>query len=168
MSQTSANSPRANEHLSSIRAGNRDDLPSILNVEQSALSAAHWNAEHYRNRIESQPRGACFQVAEGCDSDGKSQICGFLCARIVGGEWEIENVVVQSSLRRRGLASQLLQSLISEWAAAAGTALHLEVRESNTAARALYERHGFREIGRRPAYYRDPDESAILYSLNRS
>jgi [ribosomal protein S18]-alanine N-acetyltransferase len=47
----------------------------------------------------------------------------------------------------------------------AAPAILLEVRESNLPARRLYEKHGFREVGRRRAYYRDPAEAAILYAL---
>ena len=60
-----------------------------------------------------------------------------------------------------------MRSLIERWQTAGGTALLLEVRVSNAAARALYERYGFRETGRRTAYYRDPEESAVLYTLQR-
>jgi [ribosomal protein S18]-alanine N-acetyltransferase len=44
-------------------------------------------------------------------------------------------------------------------------AILLEVRKSNLAARGLYEKQGFREVGRRRTYYADPEEDAILYAL---
>jgi len=145
-----------------IRAAKPDDLPAVLALERAAPSAAHWSLEHYRNRIERQPQCACFLVAE-----WKGQLCGFLCVRIVAGEWEIENVIVDPNLRRQGIGALIMQSLIRMWQEAGGTDLLLEVRDSNAAARALYERHGLREVGRRCAYYRDPVESAILYTLHR-
>ncbi len=104
-------------------------------------------------------------MAEGRGNQNEGQVCGFLCVRIVAGEWEIENVVVGQNMRRQGIGTLLMQSVIKKWQEAAGTALLLEVRESNIAARALYERHGLREVGRRSAYYRDPSETAILYTL---
>jgi [ribosomal protein S18]-alanine N-acetyltransferase len=150
----------------SIRAATQIDIPAILSIEQSASSAAHWSADHYLSRIQSQPESACLLIAEFRDAAAnRSQLSAFLCARIIPGEWEIENVVVYPTFRRHGIATQLMQSVIERWQAAAGTALLLEVRESNAAARALYQRHGFRETGRRPAYYREPDESAVLYTL---
>ena len=160
-----ANSQTARNRPVSIRAANLNDLPTILNVEQSAPSAAHWSADHYQSRIQSQPQAACLLVAEPRDPETKTQVLGFLCARVVAGEWEIENVVVEPAFHRQGIGSRLMRSLIEKWQDAVGTALLLEVRESNAAARTLYERHGFREVGRRPAYYREPEESAILYTL---
>jgi [ribosomal protein S18]-alanine N-acetyltransferase len=149
----------------SIRAAHLNDVPAILEIEQSAPSAAHWPAEHYQSRIQGQPQSACFLVAECRNAPNKSQVSGFVCARIVSGEWEIENVVVHPAFRRQRIATQLMQSLIEQWQVAAGATLLLEVRESNAAARALYGRHGFRETGRRLAYYRDPKETAVLYTL---
>lgn len=165
MPQTEANSQRVTKPPA-IRAAKFDDLAAILAVERSAHRAAHWSAEHYEERIRNQPAAACFLVAESGD---KTTILGFLCARIIGiaGEWEIENVVVDEEFRRQGIGSLLMQSLVDNWEASAGRVLLLEVRESNTAARALYERHGLSEVGRRRAYYRDPAEDAILYARRR-
>jgi ribosomal-protein-alanine acetyltransferase len=170
MSQPSKSSsrpedPQPTRPAFSIRAATINDVPPILSLEQSVPSAAHWSADHYLSRIQSQPQSACLLVAESRGSASKFELSGFLCARIVVGEWEIENVVVHPSLRRQGIGAQLMRSLIGKSQEQAGAAIFLEVRESNRAARALYERHGFREFGRRPAYYRDPDESAILYML---
>jgi ribosomal-protein-alanine N-acetyltransferase len=160
-----------------VRNAEIGDLAAILAVEQACTLAAHWNPDHYRNRIQSQPQGACFLVAESEDKkeekedkkEDKNKLCGFLCAQIVGiaGEWEIENVVVDERLRRQGIGAQLMRSLIEKWEASSGLSLMLEVRESNTAARALYERYGFRETGRRRAYYREPSEDAIFYASHR-
>jgi ribosomal-protein-alanine N-acetyltransferase len=159
----------------SIRPADLNDLPAILALEQTAQSAAHWTADHYQSRVRSQPQSACFLVAER-PGESQSQLCGFLCARIVGtaaggpasvAEWEIENVVVRHECRRQGLGAALMRALIEEWQEGAGAAILLEVRESNHAARALYERHGLRETGRRRAYYRDPSEDAILYARHR-
>ena len=161
-----ANSQPVAKVATSIRAAKIDDLSEIVALEQSALSAAHWSLDHYQNRILDQPQGACFLVAE---SEDKKKVAGFLCARIVeaGGEWEIENVVVDEEFRRQGIGAQLMHSLIRNWEDSAGTVLLLEVRESNLAARGLYERHGLREVGCRRAYYRDPAEDAILYARHR-
>jgi ribosomal-protein-alanine N-acetyltransferase len=84
---------------------------------------------------------------------------------VVAGEWEIENAVVAPEFRRRGVGHDLIRELLRQAQMASGTAVWLEVRESNFAARGLYEKHGFRETGRRRAYYEDPSEDAVLYSL---
>lgn len=149
----------------SIRAATARDIPAILGIEQSAPPAAHWSAEHYLSRVQSQPQSACLLVAEFRDAADRSELSGFLCARIVAGEWEVENVVVHPSVRRQGIGAQLMRSLIDRWQEDAGTVVLLEVRESNRAARALYERCGFLETGCRADYYRGPEEAAVLYTL---
>jgi ribosomal-protein-alanine N-acetyltransferase len=92
------------------------------------------------------------------------KLCGFVCARAVAGEWEIENVVVAAEFLRRGIADELLRELVQR-AESEASAILLEVRESNLPARRLYEKHGFCEVGRRREYYREPAEDAILYAL---
>lgn len=142
----------------SIRDGATADIPAILAIEQAATSAAHWSADQYQTRI----GDGSVIVAE-----QEGRICGFLCAHVVAGEWEVENVVVDEGFRRHGIAAALMRALLTKWEVAAGTAVLLEVRESNAAARALYEASGFREVGRRGGYYGDPLEDAILYARYR-
>ncbi len=144
----------------SVRRADLNDVPAILTIERASPGAAHWNPEQYKSRI--QASGACFLIAE-----SERSICGFVCARIVGDEWEIENVVVAETFRHHGIATHLMRSLIARWNELAGKSIFLEVRESNAAARALYAKHGLQEVGRRRAYYRDPVEDAVLYALHR-
>jgi ribosomal-protein-alanine N-acetyltransferase len=59
-----------------------------------------------------------------------------------------------------------MQKLVSEARKRGAEAILLEVRESNCAARALYAKVGFREMGRREAYYTNPVEGGILYTLH--
>jgi ribosomal-protein-alanine N-acetyltransferase len=139
-----------------IRSALLNDVPAILAIEQQAPSAAHWSSEQYRKLVGS----GLVLVAEETDT-----ICGFVCAQAVSGEWEIENVVVADGFLRRGIASELVREMIQRAQNEAASAILLEVRESNLSARRLYEKHGFREVGRRRAYYRDPAEDAILYAL---
>jgi ribosomal-protein-alanine N-acetyltransferase len=133
-----------------------NDVPAILAIEQQAPSAAHWTREQYDQLVSS----GVVLVAEDA-----GELCGLVCAQAVAGEWEIENVVVAAGFLRRGIANELIRALIQRAKNEAASALLLEVRESNLAARALYENNGFREVGRRRAYYKDPAEDAILYTL---
>jgi ribosomal-protein-alanine N-acetyltransferase len=96
------------------------------------------------------------------NSNPTSAIAGFVVALCLGQEWEIENIVVDSALRRRGCANLLLRELLSLASNEGAGRVLLEVRESNQAARAFYARWGFQMIGRRRNYYRDPEEDAIL------
>ena len=139
-----------------IRLARLNDVPALLAIERQAPGAAHWTSEQYNKLVGS----GVVLVAEETD-----ELCGFVCAQAITGEWEIENVVVAAGFLRRGIASELVQALIQRAQNAAASAILLEVRESNLPARGLYEKHGFREVGRRRAYYRDPVEDAILYAL---
>ena len=143
-----------------IRSAALNDVPAILTIEQRAPHAAHWTAEQYKKLVAS---GVVLVAEEGAEEAG--ELCGFICAKVVAGEWEIENVVVAAEFLRRGIANELVRNLIRSAAGEAASAILLEVRESNLPARGLYEKHGFREVGRRPVYYRDPVENAILYAL---
>jgi ribosomal-protein-alanine N-acetyltransferase len=142
--------------LVAIRSAALNDVPTILAIEQQWPSAAHWTSEQYKKLV----TGGVVLVAE---EAGK--LCGFVCANAVASEWEIENVVVAAEFLRRGIANELVRALIQCAENEAASAILLEVRESNLPARGLYEKHGFRELGRRPVYYRDPMEDAILYAL---
>jgi ribosomal-protein-alanine N-acetyltransferase len=139
-----------------IRPAALSDVPAILALEQQSPTAAHWTPEQYTNLVES---GVVLMAEE------SGWLCGFICAKAVAGEWEIENIVVSDEFLRRGIASELLQKLIQQIRSKAASTILLEVRESNLPARGLYEKHGFREVGRRPIYYRDPIEDAVLYTL---
>jgi ribosomal-protein-alanine N-acetyltransferase len=139
-----------------IRCAALNDVPAILAIERRVPGAAHWTAEQYSKLV----GGGVVLVAE---EAGK--LCGFICATAVASEWEIENVVVAAAFLRRGIANKLVRNLIQRAENEAASAILLEVRESNLPARRLYEKHGFREVGRRRGYYRDPVEDAILYAL---
>jgi [ribosomal protein S18]-alanine N-acetyltransferase len=139
-----------------VRSATSSDVPAILAIERLSPSAAHWTLEQYNYLL----RNGVVLVA-----DEAGDLCGFICAKAVAGESEIENVVVAPEFLRRGIASQLLSRLIQQARKAKASAISLEVRESNEPARRLYEKHDFRDVGRRRAYYDDPVESAILYTL---
>ncbi len=143
-----------------IRSAAPEDVPAILTIEQLAPGAAHWTSEQYNKLVDS---GVVLVSEEAAKQAGK--LCGFVCAKAVAGEWEIENLAVSAEFLRRGIATELVRALIHRAENDAASAILLEVRESNLPARHLYEKHGFRKVGRRLLYYRDPVEDAILYAL---
>ncbi len=90
-------------------------------------------------------------------------VAGFLqFRRVSDNEIEILQLFTVPSYRRRGIAGALLRELLDRHT---GTAVFLEVRASNTAARQLYESAGFTTAGIRKSYYSDPHEDAIVLSL---
>ena len=95
----------------------------------------------------------------------RGKVQGFVIGHVLDHECEIENLVVAADARRRGWGSKLVQGLIDSASHVGVTAFFLEVRESNLAARALYNRAGFVENGRRKQYYREPEEDGILLTF---
>jgi len=81
-------------------------------------------------------------------------------------EGQILNVATHPAWRRRGLADALLTALINEAEKKGLLTLSLEVRESNTAAISLYEKHGFAVAGKRPRFYTHPTEAALVMLRN--
>lgn len=128
-------------------------------LEQSTSTAAHWSAEQYGVALSATDS----RVALVSEED--SETLGFLIARGSGKEWEIENLVVAKAARRRGLGGHLMDEFLKLARAWRTESIFLEVRESNLPALCLYEKYGFAECGRRPGYYRDPEEDAIIYKL---
>jgi [ribosomal protein S18]-alanine N-acetyltransferase len=93
---------------------------------------------------------------------------GFILTRLAAGEAEILSVAVASARRGRGLARALLNLHLRRLAGLGANAVFLEVDEDNEPARRLYQRAGFREVGRRPGYYQQArDHPATALVLRR-
>jgi ribosomal-protein-alanine N-acetyltransferase len=157
-----------------IRPANTADLPALIDLERVCATAAHWTEQQYQNALrpsEGDPYRLVI-VAEASSqesshtSPGASQeIRGFLVARQLDPEWELENVVVAPANRRSGIGKRLIEALLTTARETTSEEVFLEVRESNAAARSLYEKAGFELTGRRRAYYTNPPEDAVLYRL---
>ncbi len=145
----------------SIRPATASDLPAMMTLEKHAATAAHWSAEQYETLFRASEPGRIALVME-----EEASFQGFVIVRVVGAEWEVENIAVADAARRRGLGTRLLCELLDLARAQCATTVFLEVRESNRAARALYEKWAFLESGRRRGYYQGPEEDAILYRLD--
>jgi [ribosomal protein S18]-alanine N-acetyltransferase len=90
------------------------------------------------------------------------RVAAFCACWIVYDELHINTIAVDTALRRRGLAAALMTHVMREAARAGARRATLEVRRSNEAARALYERLGFSVTAIRPRYYSQPDEDALI------
>jgi ribosomal-protein-alanine acetyltransferase len=93
------------------------------------------------------------------------RVVAFAVTRLQSGELDIVNFAVSRAERRMGLGLLLLRNLTERARAEGAAAAFLEVRASNEPARSLYEKFGFRETQRRPGFYVDPVEDAILMRL---
>jgi [ribosomal protein S18]-alanine N-acetyltransferase len=151
-----------------IRPATLADVTSMTRLERQSPTAGHWTEEQYRQAL--QPAGVprLVLVIEEFTSpapypEAAADILGFLVAHQVATEWELENIVVAATARRKGLGQRLLQHLLAIARATNSASVFLEVRDSNTTARTLYEKTGFAQIGRRKSYYTNPPEDAVLY-----
>ena len=89
-------------------------------------------------------------------------LAGYVGSQTVMGETDMMNIAVAPGFRRQGIARELIQALIRELKERESHSLTLEVRASNAPARGLYESLGFTQAGRRPGYYRNPKEDALI------
>jgi ribosomal-protein-alanine N-acetyltransferase len=128
-------------------------------LEKHAAAAAHWSREQYEKALGSDVRSVLVL-------EERFGVEGFLVGRRVDAEWEVENVAIASSARRRGLGTRLVGEFLNLARTRGAQSIYLEVRESNRGARRLYEKWAFVESGRRKSYYRDPEEDAVLYRLD--
>jgi ribosomal-protein-alanine N-acetyltransferase len=153
----------------SVRAMTAQDIDEVVKLAARFVEAPHWARRDYEQMPLPAPQTSpsatpptsltrCSVVAL---SD--SSLAGFAVASWLSQEpAEIEGVVVDEKYRRQGIGSGLIRAC-KEWAANAGAlSIRLEVRASNAAALALYQRHGFSVVGHRRAYYSAPIEDAVL------
>ncbi len=116
-----------------------------------ASSFAHpWSASEFETLL-ADP--ACSGEA----IEAKGRLAGFILSRRGLDEAEVLTIVVVSRWRRLGCGQKLIAAHLSRLPALGVTKLFLEVDEANVAALALYRRHGFTELGKRKAYYVNPD-----------
>jgi ribosomal-protein-alanine N-acetyltransferase len=137
-----------------IRRFEASDAGAVGEILASSPQAAAWTVKSLEQL---NVRGELGWVIE-----DKKSVAGFLVVRAVVAEAEILNLCIAPPKRRSGLAEALLNTAVAELRRTRVDRLFLEVRESNTSAISFYKKHQFRETGRRPGYYRDPDEAAVL------
>lgn len=146
-----------------IREMSGSDLEEVSTISE-ACGFFTWKKEDYKSellRVES-----LMLVAEKVHvrEKGRSNIDGFLHARLITPEAELLNIAVKEHFRKKGVGSLLLKGLISRCCAKKIENIWLEVRESNEAAIKFYFSKGFKEVGKRNSYYKNPVENALLMS----
>jgi len=145
-----------------VRPAAAGDLLRLVEIAAHSVTAAQWNQAEYQKLFapEALQHRVVLVVEEG------AEVAGFIVGRQIGHEWEIENIAVTGSARRRGLGTRLLGEFMDLVRSRGGREIFLEVRESNLAARALYEKWALVEAGRRKLYYEDPPEDALIFKFS--
>ncbi len=135
-------------------------LVDVIRIAESLEGTPRWPLDSYRELTGKNP--SVRRIAFVAQDTPAGEVLGFVIARLTPPEAELESIGVAKALQRRGVGRRLIEALIEELDLAGVEKLYLEVRVSNTAAPAFYRSMGFVETGRRPSYYADPMEDAVL------
>ena len=137
-----------------IRPLTLKDIDSAAAIENACFPDP-WT----RRMLEDSIAADC-AVCYGAEEDGV--LAGALYAMDVSGDISIDNIAVLPEFRRRGIASALLDRLCVYMRDTGGSFITLEVRSLNTGAIALYGKFGFKRVGLRKGYYKDPPDDAVI------
>ena len=140
-----------------IRSAAPADAAPLVAIERRCFSDP-WSEISFREALDSP-------WSFGLVACAGPSIAGYLIGREVAGTGEVLNLAVPPEFRRRGVARALLRAGLSYLRKRRVEEVYLEVRESNRSAQALYLSAGFRPVGQRAAYYRNPKEDALVLWL---
>lgn len=129
-------------------------IPQIAALEKQCFSDP-WSEAAVRSELENP-------LSLWLAAERNGAVLGYVGSQMVPPEADMMNLAVAPEARRQGIADALIGELIRRLSMKEVTSLSLEVRVSNTAARSLYEKLGFRQIGLRPNYYFHPKEDACI------
>ena len=133
-----------------------EQIDDVLAIEEESFTNP-WTREMYLGELQNRGVSFCF-LARG--DDGRA--VGFCSVWRVVDELHINNLAVLPAFRRSGIGSRLLQYVLEHGAGLGARRATLEVRQSNAAARLLYEHFGFAVAGVRRSYYTKPVEDALV------
>ncbi len=140
-----------------IRRSLPKDAAKIAEAE-SLIFPDPWSEKDITSLISTEGT-MCYTVT----SDG--EVIAYLLGRQLTPEGEIYRIATLPSHRRHGVAYRLIDYAVKSERGRGLESLFLEVREKNAAARALYTSYGFKQIGIRKNYYKDPPDNAIIMLL---
>jgi ribosomal-protein-alanine N-acetyltransferase len=140
-----------------IRSAVPADAASLVEIERRCFSDP-WSETSFREALDSP-------WTFGLVAHRGNGVAGYLIGREVAGTGEVLNLAVAPDYRRHGVARALLRAGLSYLRKRRVEEVFLEVRESNQSAQALYLSSGFRPVGQRAAYYRNPKEDALVLWL---
>jgi tRNA threonylcarbamoyl adenosine modification protein YeaZ/ribosomal-protein-alanine acetyltransferase len=139
------------------------DLDEVVMVAASLRLAPFWSREAYRAVLD--PDASPRRIALVTDGGRTGKVMGLVVASLMPPQAELETIAVDAHFQRCDLARRLFAELADKLRLAGVSEVILEVRASNQPALGLYRRLGFAETGRRPRYYHDPEEDAVLMRL---
>jgi ribosomal-protein-alanine N-acetyltransferase len=140
-----------------VRRMTAADVPAAAQIDAVSESLP-WPERSFRAELE-------MPYSRGWVAESGGQVVGLLVVWLVVDEAHIATIAVHPDFRRRGIGRQLLKAALEAAAAEGAKSGLLEVRAGNLAAQELYKGFGFVEVGRRPKYYKDNGEDAVLMNL---
>jgi len=155
---------RRREKPFTIRALTRDDLDAVLFIEAASFPFP-WLREMFEAELDRGDVSRCYVALvtpRPGDEEKREEIVGYLLSWFVTDELHITNLAVAPSRRRSGAAEALLSHALGEAVQSGAKWCQLEVRASNTPARVLYGKFGFRGIGIRRGYYQDGEDAVVM------
>jgi ribosomal-protein-alanine N-acetyltransferase len=142
----------------SIRKMTAEDIPAVVALDQISFSMP-WPERSFRFEVTANPASRCW-VAE-----ANGRIVGMIVAWLFVDEVHIATLATHPDFRRQGIARQLLLHVLQLAVKEGAVSSFLEVRAGNLAAQDMYHKFGYKQSGRRPRYYKDNSEDAILMTL---
>jgi ribosomal-protein-alanine N-acetyltransferase len=139
------------------------DLDRVIGLALSLEQAPQWPRSAYWAALD--PEAAPLRIALVAEDLETGAVEGFAVASLLPPQAELETIAVAAENQRRGVARRILIAMVDELRKALVTEVLLEVRSSNSPALAFYIAQGFAITGRRPRYYADPIEDAVLLEL---
>ena len=140
-----------------------DELEPILDIEQRSFQWP-WGRLAFEGELTCQ--NACNYIVKSSAGRAGDQVIAYAFFRMAADELHLLKIAVTPAWRRQGIAARLLERCFASRAARGTASVHLEVRPSNTAAIKLYLKLGFKMVGKRPQYYEDTKEDALLMMKN--
>ena len=145
-----------------IRAAEQLDIDAIVRVDNACFNTP-WSIDAIKHEI-CENKLADFMIA--CDEE--NNIIGYIGIWTLLDECQINKIAVMPEKRKIGIGKTILNHVIELTRDMGVKSWYLEVRESNTAAQALYRSAGFSSVGTRKNYYINPVEDAVLMSLEEA
>ena len=130
------------------------DVPTVVAIERASYTMP-WSEATFRGLLRRRD-------AEMVSAEAGGVVIGYAAFWCVVDQGELGNVAVSADWRGLGLGARLVEDILRRAARRGVREVFLEVRPSNAVARRLYERLGFRPVGRRRNYYQAPVEDAIV------
>jgi ribosomal-protein-alanine N-acetyltransferase len=143
-----------------IRAMQIEDLQQVHAIDTGSFSMP-WPLSSYRFELLENPSSMLW-VAEASSPEMASVVVGMVVVWMIMEEAHIATIAVHPAYRGRGIGRQLLAHSLQEAVLKGATQATLEVRASNEVAQNLYLELGFQIVGRRPKYYQDNLEDALI------